>query len=524
MMIIQHPLLMYLIASSYLLASIEGLKPSHHHSASFNRSSFPSGFVFGASSSAYQYEGATNADGRGPSIWDIFVRAQREKISDNSTGDVADEFYYRYKEDIALMRDIGLDSFRFSISWSRILPNGTISGGVNQKGVDFYNFLIDELMSKGIEPFPGLFHWDTPQALEDEYGGFLSPKIVNDYRDYAGFCFKEFGDRVKYWVTMNEPNILSEYGYARGSYAPGRCSNYIGNCTEGNSATEPYMVTHNLILSHAAAVKLYREKHQASQKGLVGVTTDSMWLVPKFETIASRKATSRGLDFSYGWVLHPLTYGEYPKTMVELVGDRLPKFTQEQSKMLKGSLDFIGVNYYTARYADDSTSNSSNYPSYTTDSRVNETVEKNGVLIGQPTTASWLYIYPKGIREILLYIKREYNDPLIFVTENGMGDLNNRSLPISEALKDSLRIEYHHLHLSYLLQAIEDGVNVKGYFLWTFLDDFEWVSGYKLRFGINYVDFENGLNRYHKNSAYWFRNFLKKENVSTAFPLLLSDM
>ncbi|GAV77279.1 Glyco_hydro_1 domain-containing protein [Cephalotus follicularis] len=521
---IQHLLLIYSIALSYLLTSVQGLKTSDH-SASLNRGSFPAGFVFGASSSAYQYEGASNADGRKPSIWDIFVKAQGEKIADHSTGDAADEFYYRYKEDIALMKDIGWDSFRFSISWPRVLPKGTITGGVNQKGVDFYNSLIDELLSNGIKPLVTIFHWDVPQALEDEYGGFLSPKIVNDFRDYAEFCFKEFGDRVKNWVTLNEPNLFSQNGYATGTYAPGRCSNYIGNCTEGNSATEPYLVTHNLILSHAAAAKYYREKYQASQKGVLGVAIDTRWMVPKFG-IASTKAASRGLDFNFGWIIHPMIYGDYPKTMRYLVGDRLPKFTQEQSHMVNGSLDFIGVNYYTARYADDSTSYSSIYLSYTTDSHVNQTgkfpIEKNGILIGQPTALSSIYIYPKGIRELLQYLKREYNDPLIVISENGMADSNNGSLSIHEALNDSLRIEYHRLHLSYLLQAIQDGVNVNGYYIWSFLDNFEWASGYTVRFGINYVDYGNGLKRYPKNSAFWFKNFLEKKNVTAASPLLLS--
>ncbi|GLU00229.1 hypothetical protein SLE2022_176100 [Rubroshorea leprosula] len=210
-----------------------------------NRNNFPDGFIFGVGSSAYQVEGATHSDGRKPSIWDTFVRQCPEKISDHSTGDVAEEFYYHYKEDIALMKEIGLDSFRFSISWPRILPGGKNSRGVNQQGVDFYNSLIDELLSNGIQPFVTLFHWDLPQTLEDEYGGFLSPSIVNHYRDYVDFCFNEFGDRVKHWVTLNEPNLFTEFGYADGTAALGRCSDYIGNCIAGNSATEPYLVAHH---------------------------------------------------------------------------------------------------------------------------------------------------------------------------------------------------------------------------------------------------------------------------------------
>ncbi|KAL5762793.1 hypothetical protein ACOSP7_019057 [Xanthoceras sorbifolium] len=257
----------YLLVSINLLTCIDGLISSHS-STLLKRSSFPAGFLFGVGSSAYQYEGAAHIDGRKPSIWDTFAIDQPERILDHSNGDVPNNFYHRYKEDIALMKEIGLDSFRFSISWSRILPQGKISGRVNQQGVDFYNNLINELISNGIEPFVTLFHWDLPQALEDEYGGFLSPKIVKDFGEYADFCFKEFGDRVKYWVTLNEPNLFSEFGYATGELAPGRCSIYIENCSSGNSAIEPYIVTHHLILSHAIAVKLYRKKFQAASRAL----------------------------------------------------------------------------------------------------------------------------------------------------------------------------------------------------------------------------------------------------------------
>ncbi|KAL5760546.1 hypothetical protein ACOSQ2_019384 [Xanthoceras sorbifolium] len=484
---------------------------------SLNRNSFPESFIFGTGSSSYQYEGAAYLHGKAPSIWDTFTSLHPEKILDHSNGNVADNFYHYYKEDIALMKEIGLDSFRFSLSWSRILPQGKISGGVNQQGVDFYNFLIDELVSNGIKPFVTLFHWDLPQTLEDEYGGFLSPKIVKDFGEYADFCFKEFGDRVKYWVTVNEPESFSKSGYATGTKAPGRCSNYIGNCLEGNSATEPYIVTHHLILCHANSVKVYRQNYQASQKGLIGISFYSMWTVPKYQTVASKKAASRALDFIFGWIFQPITYGSYPKTMRSMLGDRLPKFTKSESEMVKGSIDFLGYNYYTAYYAEDvtTTSYSSVNLSFTTDSHVNLTWEKNGIPIGERTGSDWLYIYPKGIRDILLYIKRKYNSPPIYITENGMGDVNTSSWPINKALNDSLRIKYHSLHLSYILEAIREGVDVRGYYAWSFLDNFEWDSGYTYRFGFVYIDYKDKLKRYLKSSALWFKNFLQKEKNTT---------
>ncbi|XP_062095794.1 beta-glucosidase 17-like [Humulus lupulus] len=371
--------LLLLVASSYLLTtSVE---------ARLTRRSFPKGFQFGTASSAYQYEGATHGHGRGSSIWDTFTRTHPEKIADHSTGDIAEDFYNRFKEDIALMKYIGYDSFRFSISWSRLLPGGKISRGVNQEGVKFYNNLIDELLSNGLQPLVTLFHWDLPQTLEDEYGGFLSPKIVNDYRDYVEFCFKEFGDRVKKWITFNEPNMFGMAGYSNGTNAPGRCSNFMGNCSAGNSGTEPYIVVHHIILAHAVAVNLYRQKYQVSQNEVIGITVMSHWMIPKFETTENLLATFRALDFSIGWILDPIMMGGYPKTMRLLVRNRLPKFTKEESTIIKGSVDFVGLNYYTTMYVEDA----STYPttlnlSYSTDAHIIISSEKNGILIGQPVS------------------------------------------------------------------------------------------------------------------------------------------
>ncbi|KAF3958904.1 hypothetical protein CMV_016230 [Castanea mollissima] len=505
---VQGPFLFFLLALACLSACTECAKLTHY-SMPFNRSSFPSDFIFGAGSAAYQSEGAAHTDGRGPSTWDIFTKKHPEKITDASNGDVADDFYHRYKEDIKLMKKIGLDSFRFSISWSRILPKGKLSGGVNAMGVKFYNNLINELLYNGIKPFVTLLHYDPPQALEDEYGGLLSPKIVEDYRDYVDFCFKTFGDRVKHWVTLNEPNNLGLVGYSTGSFAPGRCSSYLGNCTAGNSATESYIVAHHLILAHGAAVKLYKDKYQPYQKGIIGITIVSHWFMPKYNTSSCSKAASRALDFLFGWFAHPITYGDYPQSMRSLVGNRLPKFTKAESKLLKGSFDFLGVNYYTTNYAESAASSSVNI-SYVTDRCLTLTTVKNGTPIGTPTALDWLYVYPKGIRELMLYIKKNYNNPMIYITENGIATENNSSLPIKDVLKDSLRIRYHYAHLSYLSKAIKEGVNVKGYYAWSFFDDFEWDAGYSVRFGLTFVDFKNNLKRHLKYSAYWFKMFLLK--------------
>ncbi|XP_058073489.1 beta-glucosidase 12-like [Magnolia sinica] len=487
-----------LLGFFFLIASFShaGGVPSRDNPARLKRSSFPPGFIFGTASSSYQYEGAVKEDGRGPSIWDTYTNEHPEKIKDHSNGDVAVDSYHRYKEDVKIMKDMGVDAYRFSISWTRILPRGSLSGGVNEEGIRYYNNLINEILSNGLKPFVTIFHWDSPQTLQDEYGGFLSSKIVADFHDYANICFKEFGDRVKHWITINEPLTFStQYG--------------VGVFPPHNPGTDPYTVAHNLLLSHATTVKLYKDTYQVSQKGKIGITLNSNWMIPYSKSKADHFAAQRLLDFNFGWFLHPVTYGNYPRNMRSNAGNRLPKFTKEQSKMLKGAYDFIGINYYTSNYVID-LPRSNNSTSYLTDQHVNTTVVRNGIPIGPKTGASWLYVYPQGIRDLLVYVKEKYKHPVIYITENGVGELNNNTLPLKEALQDNMRVDYHNKHLFFLAKAIKmDGVDVRGYFAWSLLDNFEWADGYTVRFGLNYVDFKDGLKRYPKKSAIWFRNFLK---------------
>ncbi|URE19618.1 Glycosyl hydrolase family 1 [Musa troglodytarum] len=474
------------------------------------RSGFPRGFIFGTASSAYQYEGASREGDKGPSIWDNFTHMHPEKIADGSNGDVAVDSYHRYKEDVAIMKDMGLDAYRFSISWPRILPNGSLSGGVNREGIKYYNSLINELIAKGLQPFVTLFHWDSPQALEDRYGGFLSYHVVGDFRDYAEICFREFGDRVKHWITFNEPWSYSAGGYAMGILAPGRCSRWEEpGCGAGNSGREPYVVAHHQLLAHAAAVAVYRRKYQSFQKGKIGITLVSNWMVPYSNSKSNTDAVERALDFMYGWFMDALTKGHYPFSMRALVKDRLPKFTRRQSRLVKGSFDFIGLNYYTARYVHDLPRSNGVHKSYITDSCTNATVTRNGIPIGPRAASAWLYIYPRGIRDLLLYTKTKYDNPVIFITENGVSELDNTTSSLEEALEDRMRIDYHQQHLSFVQEAIREGVDVRGYFAWSLLDNFEWFAGYTVRFGINYVDYKDDLKRYPKSSSLWFRKFLR---------------
>ncbi|KAJ9158759.1 hypothetical protein P3X46_024313 [Hevea brasiliensis] len=311
----------------------------------FNRSYFPDDFIFGTATSAYQIEGEANTKGRGPSVWDIFTHESPERIKDHSNGDVAVDFYNRYKEDIQNVKAMGFDAFRLSISWPRVIPSGRRREGVNEEGIEFYNDVIDEIKNNGLKPFVTLFHWDTPQGLEDKYGGFLSSNIVNDFRDYADLLFDKFGDRVKHWMTFNEPWALSGFAYDDGVFAPGRCSSWVNRqCRAGNSATEPYIVAHHLLLSHAAAVQVYREKYQTTQDGMIGITLFTFWFEPLSNRSIDIEASRTALDFMFGLWMDPLTYGQYPRRVKDLVGDRLPKFTDEETQLLRKSYDFLDYN------------------------------------------------------------------------------------------------------------------------------------------------------------------------------------
>ncbi|WOK97651.1 hypothetical protein Cni_G06359 [Canna indica] len=309
-----------------------------------SRDSFSKDFVFGVAASAYQVEGMALKGGRGPSIWDQFVRVPG-MIPNNATADVSVDEYHHYKEDINIMKKYNFDAYRFSISWSRIFPNGT--GKINWRGVDYYDRLIDYMILQGITPCANLYHYDLPLALEEEYMGWLSPRIVDAFADYADFCFKRYGDRVKNWFTFNEPRVIASCGYDTGFHAPGRCT---GCQFGGNSSTEPYIVAHNIILSHATAVKRYREKYQATQKGRIGILLDFVWYEPHTYAM-DIPAAQRARDFHLGWFLHPLTYGQYPNSMQEIVEDRLPVFSygmdQPGNVTLPGALhDTQRINYY----------------------------------------------------------------------------------------------------------------------------------------------------------------------------------
>ncbi|XP_022854687.1 beta-glucosidase 11-like [Olea europaea var. sylvestris] len=490
---------MLLQASSLL--SLLFLLTTAAHGGDYSRADFPADFIFGSGTSAYQYEGAAFDDGRTPSIWDIFAHSGR---THGATGDVACDGYHKYKEDIGLMVDTNLEAFRLSISWSRLIPNGR--GPINPKGLEYYNNLIDELISHGIQPHVTLNHIDLPQALEDEYGGWLSRKIVKDFVVYADTCFREFGDRVLYWTTVNEANIFALGGYNDGIIAPGRCSPSLGtNCSTGNSSIEPYIVVHNILLAHSAATKLYRKKYKFTQNGFLGLNVYTLWFIPDTNSTEDVIATQRAKDFYVGWLVDPVIFGDYPDIVKKNVGKRLPAFTEYESKQIKGSVDFIGVNHYTTVHIKDKPSilKMNNRDFY--DDMAVKIIYDQG---NEPTDE--YAIMPWGLYGVLEYLKQVYGNLPIYVHENGQMTRRNGTL------YDKSRVEYLRAYIGGMLDAIRNGSNTRGYFAWTFLDCLELLDGYGTSFGLLYVDLDDkNLTRYPKLSAHWYSNFLKGKSTSS---------
>ncbi|XP_052623502.1 beta-glucosidase 11 isoform X3 [Lactuca sativa] len=410
------------------------------------------------------------------------------------------------QEDIKLMVDTGLEAFRFSISWSRLIPNGR--GSVNEKGLQFYNDFINRLIAHGIQPHVTLNHIDLPLILEDEYGGWLSRKSVKDFVAFADVCFREFGDRVLHWTTFNEANLYALGGYDTGSSPPGRCSSPFGyiNCSRGDSTHEPYLVAHHFLLAHASTVRLYREKYKAMQYGSVGINLLAFWFEPYTNTIQDVKATQRANDFYLGWFLNPLVKGDYPETVKKSAGNRIPTFTKLESQKIKGSFDFLGINHYTTLYIKD---NPNDLETDTRDVYADMALIYSGIEF--PITE--FPVIPIGLEKLLNHLKEEYRNPPIYIHENGQVQARNGTL------MDTPRVEYLHAYIGAVLSALRNGSNTKGYFVWSFFDLLEMVGGYNYGYGLYYVDLDDKeLTRYPKLSAHWYANFLKGNNINVIIP------
>ena len=455
---------------------------------------FPDDFIWGTATSAYQIEGAALLDGKGPSIWDVFCKIPG-KIKNNQNGDIAVDHYHRFKEDVQLLKSQGFKAYRFSISWSRIMPDG--KGEINPLGIQFYSDLIDELLANDITPWVTLYHWDLPLALQLENDGWLNPEIVSYFSEFAGICFEHFGDRVKHWITLNEPWVVAILGYGQGVFAPGRISN-----------SEPYLAAHHLLLAHSNAVNLYRQKY-AGQLGNIGISNNCDWREPLTDKEEDIEAAERALLFFLGWFADPIYLGDYPQVMKDRLGERLPEFTDEEKRKLKGTSDFFGLNHYTTMYASDEqiTANDADVfgnGGLSEDQDVALSHNKDWEL----TAFNWAVV-PWGCKKLLHWITKRYDQPAIIITENGFAcnDVVENGL-----VEDHNRIKYYKGYLEACLQAIEEGVELKGYFAWSFFDNFEWSSGYSVRFGLNYIDY-NTLDRIPKSSAIWFSKMIEKNGL-----------
>ena len=557
-------------------------------------------FVWGVATAAYQIEGAVSDEGRGATIWDTFS-AIPGKIDKGDTGATADGAYYKIKEDVQLIKNMGLKSYRFSISWSRIMPTGQLP--INQAGIDHYNLLINELIKYDIKPLVTLYHWDLPLYLEQSYGGWLNPIIEKDFVTYADTCFQLFGDRVKWWSTINEPWTFCLFGYVLGTFAPGRCSDRA-KCPLGDSATEGYIAAHNVLNSHASAVELYRRKYQGKQNGKIGIVLNQDWAEPLTQDPLDIIAANTKNEFTMAWFGDPIVYGKYPDSMIKLVGERLPKFTEIQRNKLIGSYDYFALNHYSTKFYYDpnrpmqegeirilppvnvvqktnktienvenvenvgnieidrniknikimananrveniqheikniqqSGTNSrlrrtnkvveNGYTMYTIihekndknndlnidnnsvkNSNKNKDKNKNkderflfdtdpnslgwakdqlnmeskydshGQIIGMEGESSWLHVVPWGFYNTIMWNSNRYTingkKPIIYITENGCDVPHETEMKRENALKDTFRIEYYRTYLLEMERAMSDGADVRGYYAWSLMDNFE---------------------------------------------------
>ncbi len=436
---------------------------------------FPPGFLWGAATSAYQIEGSPLADGAGPSIWHRFAHTPGRTV-DGQTGDVACDHYHRMPEDVAMMADLGLQAYRFSVAWGRVLPDGT--GRVNEAGLDFYDRLVDRLTEAGIEPMLTLYHWDLPAALDDR-GGWLHRDVADWFAEYARVVAQRLGDRVRKWVTVNEPWVTMDGGYVRGGLAPGH-----------RVHAEGPLAAHHQLLAHARGMAALR----AEGAGEVGIAINLEPKVPATDRASDVAAAARADAYMNRIFLAPLVHGHYPERLAEVYGGAWRDVPAEDLAEIQTPVDFLGVNYYTRAVVTDAP---------------REPLER-ARRVRQPrhphTEMDW-EVYAPAFRDLLVWIRDEYGDVPLYVTENGAATADPPQ-PIGGIVADPLRQAYLHDHLRAVRQAIEAGVDVRGYFAWSLMDNYEWAQGYAKRFGIVHVDFETQV-RTPKQSAAFYREVIE---------------
>lgn len=440
---------------------------------------FPSGFLWGAATSAYQVEGSPLADGAGPSIWHRFAHSAG-RVANADTGDIACDHYRRWEADVDLMSDLGLRAYRFSIAWARVLPTG--SGRLNPKGLAFYERLVDRLLAHGIEPMITLYHWDLPAILHDR-GGWLNRDSAGRFADYAEAVFRVLADRVRLWVTINEPWVVSVAGYLQGEHAPGH-----------RSIVETPIVAHNLLMAHGAAVEAYR----AWGRERIGITVNLEPQHAASDGDADREAAVRRNVFINHWFLDPVLLHCYPEELATIFAGVWPDFSADDLTRIAAPIDFVGVNYYSRGLIRDDPLALPVHAS---------TVPRRE----RPHTAMDWEIYPRGLTEILLWIKERYGNPPVFITENGAAFEDPD--PTGGCVDDPPRIDYLRAHFAAAAEALAQGADLRGYFVWSLLDNFEWAYGYSKRFGLVHVDFTT-QRRTPKASARFYGSVIREGSAN----------
>lgn len=441
---------------------------------------FPKDFVWGAATAAYQVEGAYDEGGKGESIWDRFTHMPGHVVG-GDTGDVACDHYHRYKEDVALMRSLRLGAYRFSISWPRVFPRG--GGRPNQAGLDFYNRLVESLMAADIEPFVTLYHWDLPQALQ-ERGGWANRDTVRYFQEYAGEVVRRLGDRVTYWMTINEPWVVAFLGHETGVHAPG--------IRDPKTALQ---AAHHTLLAHGEAVDILRDVGGKDIK--IGIVLNLSPVYPASERDADRAAARRYDGYLNRWFLDALYRGAYPEDMLEAYDRPAPRVEAGDMEVIRRKTDFLGVNHYFRETVRDDERGGLPRAS---------AVRVPGV---ERTDMGW-EIWPQGIYEILARVQKEYDPPEMYVTENGI--VLADALDPQGKVQDDRRIQYTREYLLQVHGAMREGAKVRGYFHWSLMDNFEWAYGYSKRFGLVYVDFAT-QQRTVKKSGLWYRDVMSRNAV-----------
>lgn len=453
--------------------------------SSSTKSIFPLNFRWGAATAAYQIEGAWNEGGKGESIWDRFSHTPG-KVANGDTGDVACDHYHRLGEDVELMRELGIRNYRFSISWPRVMPSGR--GVLNKEGIEFYDRLIDELLESGIEPFITLYHWDLPQQLQD-IGGWLNRDVGKYFADYAAAMVKRYGDRVKNWTTLNEPWVVAHLGYRTGEMAPGV-----------QDEKQCYQVFHNLFVAHGLAVRAMREAHSDIQCGIVLILFPTE---PASDSPQDKAASEYGWHKDSCWQLDPLLKSVYPSDAWNALGSFAPQVEPGDMALISQQLDFLGVNYYFRAVVSAAKGRLEEIP-------------------GASYTDMGWEVHAESLRHLLERINREYKLPPLYITENGAAYKDERTG--DGRIHDTRRIQYIRDHLLAAHQSIQNGVDLRGYFCWSLLDNFEWAHGYSKRFGLVHVDYET-LKRTPKDSARWYSRVIRRngldEVLSMKAPMLV---